>query len=363
MEYEIMSEPPEVTFTKRIPQPSVLTVQCVAPAEKKRSILGKLLKSSFVMLFVLSVLINVYIFAIIAGMSASPMSTTVLSDGDNESVIAVYTVGGTITPQTASEFGVFYRQVRDDKNIKAVVIHVDSPGGYITPSDQISRMVGEMREKLNRTVIVSMGSCAASGGYYISVPAERIFAEPTAIVGSIGVIGMYPNVKGLTEKIGIEVIVIRATKCTRFKAKPDPFSSPENETRISLQKMLDEYHEMFIDVVTATRPGIVSKSEEVTVPDATGKDVTFTETSPFNGQIFLAKEAKARNLIDEIGGLDVAINWLVKNKNLDGEKVVHYSKSPTLVESMGFQSSGIMIDNELVQQSLSPRIMMLWKVD
>ena len=359
-------EKPEITFSKQVATPGVLTVQCVAPDSKKTSVGGKILRSLIVGIFLLSIVGNVYFAIFLQKSFASPMSSTVLQKGDDDSIIAVYAVEGVISSTTASEFGQFYRMVRDNDKIKGVVIAVNSPGGAVTASDQIYSMIRSIREDLKRPVVISMDAVAASGGYYISVAGERIFAEPTAIVGSVGVIAQVPCVKGLADKIGVKVVIIRSEKSTRYKAKPDMYDLPDNETRLRLQKTLNLYHERFMKIVLESRPGIQKKIDElklakqVDIIDAAGKKKTITETRPLNAEVFLPDEALKYNLIDEIGGLGKAIAWLATKEKLRKPKVVQYSRLKTVMETMGMKSTGITIDKDFVQETLSPRIMMLW---
>lgn len=132
-------------------------------------------------------------------------------------IVAVYYASGEITdyPSSAtSEDGIVgskvirdLRKLKDNDDVKAVVLRVNSPGGSAFASEQIWHAVKELKTK--KPVIVSMGDYAASGGYYISCVADTIVAEPTTLTGSIGIFGMIPNVKGLTDKIGLSYDVVK----------------------------------------------------------------------------------------------------------------------------------------------------------
>ncbi len=132
-------------------------------------------------------------------------------------------------------------QYRDDPSIKAIVIRVDSPGGAVAPSQEIYEEVKKAKEK--KPVVVSMGSVAASGGYYISAAATRILANPGTITGSIGVIMEIPNLKGLMDKIGVKTEVIKSGK---HKDLASAFRGIGKEERKILQNVLDNVHEQFI---------------------------------------------------------------------------------------------------------------------
>src|SRR5205814_8683159 len=100
------------------------------------------------------------------------------------------------------------RRIQRDRNIRAVVLRIDSPGGGVTASDEIHNEVLRTRTQYNKPVVVSVGSLAASGGYYIAAAADRIIANPTSVTGSIGVITVLPNLKGLMEKVGVDATVL-----------------------------------------------------------------------------------------------------------------------------------------------------------
>lgn len=150
-------------------------------------------------------------------------------------IVAVYYASGEITdyPSSAtSEDGIVgskvirdLRKLKDDNDVKAVVLRVNSPGGSAFASEQIWHAVKELKTK--KPVIVSMGDYAASGGYYISCVADTIVAEPTTLTGSIGIFGIIPNVKGLTDKIGLSYDVVKTNKYADFGNIMRPFNKDE----------------------------------------------------------------------------------------------------------------------------------------
>lgn len=150
-------------------------------------------------------------------------------------IVAVYYASGEITdyPSSAtSEDGIVgskvirdLRKLKDDNDVKAVVLRVNSPGGSAFASEQIWHAVKELKTK--KPVIVSMGDYAASGGYYISCIADTIVAEPTTLTGSIGIFGIIPNVKGLTDKIGLSYDVVKTNKYADFGNIMRPFNEDE----------------------------------------------------------------------------------------------------------------------------------------
>ena len=166
-------------------------------------------------------------------------------------VVAIYYASGEITdyPGSAtSEDGIVgskvirdLRKLKDDNDVKAVVLRVNSPGGSAFASEQIWHAVKELKAK--KPVIVSMGDYAASGGYYISCVADTIVAEPTTLTGSIGIFGIIPNAKGLTDKIGLSYDVVKTNKYADFGNIMRPFNEDEKSL---LQMMIAEGYDTFI---------------------------------------------------------------------------------------------------------------------
>ncbi|MDA8327180.1 MAG: signal peptide peptidase SppA [Nitrospiraceae bacterium] len=172
-----------------------------------------------------------------------------------------------------------------DPSIKAIVMRVDSPGGGVAPSQEIYEEVRKAAAK--KYVVVSMGSLAASGGYYISVPATRIFANPGTITGSIGVIMEVPNIQGLLGKLGVKTEVI---KSGRNKDLGSLFKAMPPEQRRILQEALDNVHEQFIEAV------------------ASGRKIPLDRVKALaDGRIFTGEQAKALKLVDNLGDLEDAI--------------------------------------------------------
>ena len=187
-----------------------------------------------------------------------------------------------------------------DSSIKAIIIRVNSPGGAVAPSQEIYNEILKIKEK--KKVIVSMGAIAASGGYYIAAPADRIVANAGTLTGSIGVIMELPNVSGLMDKIGIETQVIKSGK---HKDIASVFKTLTPEEKKILQTVLDDVHDQFIKAVSDSR------------------GMTFEETKKLaDGRIFTGRMAKEIGLIDEIGGLEDAIMLAGELAGIEGEPEV-----------------------------------------
>jgi len=187
-----------------------------------------------------------------------------------------------------------------DPSIKAVVLRINSPGGAVAPSQEIYDEI--IKLKKDKKVIASMGAVAASGGYYIASPADRIVANPGTLTGSIGVIMEIPNFEGLMKKIGVETRVIKSGK---HKDIASVFKSMSEEERKILQAVLDDVHEQFIKAVSDSR-GI--GYEKV-------KDLA-------DGRIFTGKKAKELGLIDVLGNLEDAIRLAGQLGGIKGEPQV-----------------------------------------
>ncbi len=176
-------------------------------------------------------------------------------------------------------------QLRKIKNVKAIVIRIDSPGGGVVPSQEIFEAIQHTREK--KMVVASMGSVAASGGYYIASATEKIFASPATITGSIGVAMQMHNVQELLAKIGIVNAII---KSGHFKDVGSPFRKMTPKEERYLQGVSDEIYDQFIDAVATGRGMDRKKAEKLA-----------------DGKIFTGRQAKDLGLVDVLGGLQTAI--------------------------------------------------------
>lgn len=212
-------------------------------------------------------------------------------------------------------------QVIKDDNVKAVVLRVNSPGGTVTGADYILHHLKKMREKRNIPLVVSMGSVAASGGYYVSMAVgdtpRSIYAEPTTWTGSIGVIIPHYNAAELAEKLGIKEDSIASHPLKNMGSFLRPMTEEERQI---FQGLVDESFQRFKDIIKSGRP-IYQKQPELLDKLATG-------------QVFTAQQAKASGLIDEIGFLEDAVDRAIALAGLDPEnvRVVRYEKEPNLAD-------------------------------
>lgn len=191
-----------------------------------------------------------------------------------------------------------------DSSVKAIVLRVDSPGGAVAPSQEIYAEVKKAVAK--KKVVVSMGSVAASGGYYISAPASLIIANPGTLTGSIGVIMEIPNIEKLMDKIGVRAEVI---KSGRHKDIGSAFRGIQPEEKDLLQGVMDNVHDQFIRAVSEGRK---MKLEDV-------RDIA-------DGRIFSGEQALKNGLVDELGTLEDATAKAAKMAGIDGEPDILYKK-------------------------------------
>ena len=174
----------------------------------------------------------------------------------------------------------------DDDDVKAVVLRVNSPGGSAYASEQIWRAVTRLKAK--KPVVVSMGTYAASGGYYISCAANYIYAEPTTLTGSIGIFGMFPDVSGLlTDKLGLKFDHVKTNKNSQFGTTSRPFTEEEMQY---LTNMVDRGYKTFTKRVSDGRKIPVERVYEIA-----------------EGRVWLGQDALKIKLVDAIGGIDQAV--------------------------------------------------------
>jgi protease-4 len=329
---------------------------------KRRSGLKRLGVAVFITLFVLSILVNIDLMILLMAGKTRGLESTTMQEGAEEQTIAVFHISDMITEETSTAFGRFYREVRDNENIKAVLLRVNSPGGMVGPSDRIHQMAKDIRLKLNKPVVVSMGGVAASGAYYISVAADEIFAEPTTATGSIGVIAVVPVAGELLDKIGLKMLTIRSTQALRWKMRLNYWEKPQQRVMQEHLDLLNDMHEEFVQVVRMGRGDrLKTQAHKVTTRNSAGEPVAYEEIEPLNGRVYTAKHARTWGLIDQVGYMDQAIEAAGARAKLGNPRVVQYHPPRSLLSRLGMSGGKSVLDADRVQEYLTPRIMMLWK--
>jgi protease-4 len=193
------------------------------------------------------------------------------------------------------------RYERDD-DIRAIVLRVDSPGGAVAPSQEIHDAIRRINGK--KKVVVSMGNLAASGGYYISAPAERIYAEPGTLTGSIGVIFMHFNVRGLLDWAKVDETTF---KSGRYKDTLSPFRPVQQTDKEEIQGLSDDIYGQFVKAVAEGRH----------LPESGVRELA-------EGRIYTGRRAKELKLVDELGGMDEAVAAAWQLAGQSGEPKVQY---------------------------------------
>lgn len=189
------------------------------------------------------------------------------------------------------------KQFREDDSIKAIVLRIDSPGGSVGPSQEIFR---EVRKTIGqKKVITSMGTIAASGGYYVAAGTDGIVANPGTITGSIGVIMGFTNFEELIKKIGLVPIVIKSGK---YKDTGSPVRQMTEDEEKILQNFVQRIHMQFVKAIAEGRKMDVQKVKSIA-----------------DGRIFSGEEAKDLGLVDRLGNLDDAIEWAGRLGGIKGK--------------------------------------------
>jgi len=264
----------------------------------KRSVL---LGGSVLVLILVALLGSVALFSHLRGREAG------LVFGDKVGILEVKGVIANVQP-TIEELAKFRR----DGSIKAVVVRIESPGGGVSSSQELYEEV--KRTAQEKPVVVSMGSVAASGGYYIACAAQKIYANPGTITGSIGVILQFTNFEELLKKIGFRMEVVKSGP---YKDVGNPGREMTPEEKAYLQKLVDNVHQQFVRDVARGRHMKVEKVREVA-----------------DGRIFTGEQAMELGLVDELGDLKDAINGAAKMAAIEGEPKVVYpeKKKKSLID-------------------------------
>ncbi len=251
------------------------------------------------------ILLGMVIFLILLGIFIASIITLSYLSTREESLfgrekIAIIEIKGVILDsQPVIEKLIKFRK---NEKIKAIVLRIDSPGGAVGPAQEIYTEIKKVQRE--KKVLASVGSTAASGGYYIACAAEKIVANPGSITGSIGVIAETLNVEELLRKIGLRPTVIKSGKHKDIGSPTRPMTEEERKL---LQEVLDNVHEQFIRAV------------------AEGRQMPLDKVRPLaDGRIFTGDQAKNLGLVDELGNLEDTISLAAKLVGIKGEPEIIY---------------------------------------
>lgn len=193
----------------------------------------------------------------------------------------------------------------EDDDVKGMVLRVNSPGGSVFGSEQIGEALDYFQSK-GKPLAVSMGDYAASGGYWISCHANRIFADPLTITGSIGIFGMIPNIEGLAHKLGVNMEFVSTNPQSMF---PSLFQAMNERQVAGMQKMVEEGYDAFVSRVASGRNMSEAKVRRIG-----------------EGRVWDAVTAMRIGLVDELGGLEEAVKWVAQKLAIENYGVVRYPR-------------------------------------
>ena len=241
-------------------------------------------------------------------------------------------------------------RARDDISIRAIILKINSPGGGVTASDIIYKEIHKFKQERNIPVVAVFMDVAASGGYYVAMAADRVYAHPTTITGSIGVIFGLLNVKEGLDKIGIKDYSITSGD---NKAIGSPTKEMTEEQRQILQSIINDMYDRFVTVVDKGRPDL--------------RRDTILKLA--DGRIYTANQAKKNGLVDDIGYFDEFVRKTTELPNYVGEgknpRLVLYTKSERKMDNIyqtpGAQTSDLnRILRQLVFPGSSAKFYFLW---
>ena len=225
--------------------------------------------------------------------------------------IAVIKINGPITDATARKLEKPLRMLKKSKNTKALVLRVDSPGGAVTACEAIHQQIQDLPQK----VVVSFGNVSASGGYYISANSERIFASPTTITGSIGVIMLRTDLRALAKQWGVTFDSISTSS---LSGSFDPFYPINTKMKDNFANYTDRSYKHFKEIVSEGRGLSMNDVEQIA-----------------QGRVWTGTQAKDIGLVDELGGLDRAVAYCQRNFTESGQaKVVSWPPKKTIFQAL-----------------------------
>jgi protease IV len=288
-----------------------------------------------------------------------PFTEEVVDEGNELKKIVILDVNGVIqdTGESGSllqssgynhqEFMKRLNHIKEDDSVKGLIIKVNTPGGGVVESAEIHDKLAEIQKNSKKPVYISMGSMAASGGYYISTAAKKIYASPETMTGSLGVIMEGINYEGLADKYGVDFVTIKSGK---HKDIMSPTRKMTEEERQILQSMINNSYEGFVKVISEGRNMPVDQVKKIA-----------------DGRVYDGKQAKELNLIDGFGYLDDVVKQMKTDEKLKGAQVVRYSASLGLGSLFTMQANKLMGENvemaglmKLLSSPNSPRLMYLY---
>ena len=290
-------------------------------------VVGGLVALGLVGLAVISVAL-IFVLGASGGMAGGTAPTVYEEEyvsGEGLDKVAVIPIQGTIASADSSLGGIqptvtpegladALGQAADDDRVQAVVLEVNSPGGGVTASDEMHQSIVDFKENTGKPVVVSMGDSAASGGYYISAPADRIVANETTLTGSLGVVLPLLNYSEAGEKYGVTQNYVTSGE---FKTIGSPWKDLEPEEREILQTYVDQSYDEFVRVISSGRG----------LPEDRVREIA-------DGRLYSGETAKELGLVDSFGGLDEASAEARDLAKAGQATVVRYVQTPTFTDAL-----------------------------
>lgn len=260
-------------------------------------------------------------------------------------IIAVYYAEGGIDNNSSSyeETGINSKKMvkelnklKENDDVKAVVLRINSPGGSAFGSEQIWYALQQLKEK--KPVIVSMGDYAASGGYYIACNADTIVAEPTTLTGSIGIFGMIPNMKGLLQdKLGLHNHFVKTNRMADFGDVTRPMTADE---KALMQKNVNHGYDLFL---TRCAEGRGMEKEQI--------------NGIAQGRVWTGEKAKELGLVDLLGGIDTALEIAISKADVESYTVMSYPEKSSFIDELLSGNTGNLLMNAFLKRTKTGRMM------
>jgi len=335
------------------------------PPKQKGGVLTRVFGSMLASVLMLSIGLNIYFMIIFAAqVGGSAVREVTYQEGDPPYRVAIVPIQGMIDTDMAKFMRLAFDSLIENPP-EALILRIDSGGGSVTASDQIWHHVERFRQTYpGKPVVASFGATAASGGYYVAMPADHIFMEQTGMTGSIGVMAQVPAVEGMIDMLGIEMNVLVADGSSEKDVANNLFEAWHDEegnlteagkkNSIVLKRLLNSAYDRFLDVVRQGRPSL---NESQLAEIATGR-------------VFTSDEALAAGLVDQIGFVDQAIEYTIAQANIpagiDPHVVVITEPTPLNLGSLlGASKSGVGISatvdlSSLNVDSINPQKLRSW---
>ena len=330
------------------------------PAPQGRGFSKAILVTLATSIFGLSLMLNLYLLAFSGLFGGEASTQTTVDAGEESQKVAIVPVHGIITDATSNWVTHWLRDIEKDPNVKALVLDVDTPGGGVTPSDEIHHRIRQLRKVKGESfpIAVSMGGLATSGGYYVASHKDvEIFAQPTTLTGNIGVLMPRFNLSELAKKWGVNEATLTAP-VNGFKNAGSMFQPEKPEDAAYLQGIINEAYGNFRDIVKEGREGkLKGPLSEIA-----------------NGQVFTFQQAVDKGLVDQKGYTEDAWKWAAQKANLSKPTIVRYHAPTSLLNLLMNEWQGkapvagnqdvnvdVKLDAKLIDELTSPRLMYLWR--